>query len=448
MSVRGLGLCYGNRLVLSDLSMAVRAGQLLALMGPMGSGKSSLLRVLAGIAQQNASAKIWGAIHYQGEALGSGPFPALVSQNARMLTASIQENLASHLPNRAGLTLPEQRDRIVQHLERSGLGNLRGTLQMAAVELDLCEQRLLAIARQSIAEPALLCIDEPTAGLDDASSIRVMDVLKSLQPQCAMLIAMHHQGLTKRYADAVALLAGGRIQEYGETKQFFEAPETAAAQTFVGTGTCLVASPDADPESLDDTVPRPPALPSHVRANVSAWAGPRGFVWLERGKLAGTPQPGVFDDLDRDLDALARVGVTRLLTLLERPLQLDQALRARGILAQWEPIADMDAPEFIQCLRICQLVDHWLSEGQTIAVHCRAGHGRTGTVLAAYRIWQGQTAIDAIDGVRQLEPKWIQSPAQVRFLNDFAQWIEQLSETAKADHRAFQAQPAGMGTHP
>ncbi|WP_146152090.1 ATP-binding cassette domain-containing protein [Ahniella affigens] len=434
--------------MLSDLSLQVQAGEMLALMGPMGSGKSSLLRVLAGIAQQNASAKLWGDLRYQGQALGQGPYPALVSQNARMLTASVQENLASHLPNRGQLTWHEQRDRIVHHLECSGLGRLRGHLQMPAVELDLCEQRLLAIARQSIAAPALLCVDEPTAGLDDSGAERVMAALHAQQPQSAILIALHQQDLAKSHAQRVALLAGGRIQEIADARQFFESPASVAARAFVGTGTCLVASPDADPASLDDDTPRPPALPPFVREAVSAWAGPRGFVWLERGRLAGTPQPGVFDDLDRDLDALARVGVTKLLTLLERPLSCEQALRARGIEATWEPIADMDAPEFLQCLRICQLLDHWLTERQIVAVHCRAGHGRTGTVLAAYRIWRGQTAIDAIDGVRQLEPKWIQSAAQVRFLNDFAHWAQQLPSSAHADRHVYLPHAAGVGPNP
>lgn len=426
-------MCYGHKLVLSDIALSVLPGECLVLMGPVGSGKSSLLRALAGMVQQHASVKVWGLVTYQGDALGVRGYPALVSQNARMLTASILENLASHLPNRAGLTLPEQRERICDHLERSGLAHRCSQLAMAAVELPLADQRLLAIARQSIAAPALLCVDEPTAGLDDDDAQRVMNCLAAHRDLRSVLVVTHQQQLARMHADRIALLAGGHVQEIASAAAFFGAPKTQAARTFIGSGQCLVASPDADPETLDEQVLPPPVLPRAVREAVSAWAGPRGFVWLERGRLAGTPQPGVFDDLQQDLDALVRVGVTRLLTLLERPLPCEPELRARGIETAWEPIADMDAPEFLQCLRICRCIDAWLAQGETVAVHCRAGHGRTGTVLAAYRIWHGQPAIDAIDGVRLLEPKWIQSAAQVAFLNAFADWIQRLPGPAQAD---------------
>ena len=160
-------------------------------------------------------------------------------------------------------------------------------------------------------------------------------------------------------------------------------------------------------------------MPKAALNYVGSAAGPRGFLWLKRGQLAGTPVPGVYFDMEYDLKALKRVGITTLLTLTETPLD-ENRLEPFGIKSIWEAIPDMEAPSVEQGMRICKTIEQLLEKKEVIAVHCRAGLGRTGTILAAHLIWEGHDALDALETVRSIEPRWVQSQVQVEFLETFA----------------------------
>ena len=96
----------------------------------------------------------------------------------------------------------------------------------------------------------------------------------------------------------------------------------------------------------------------------------------------------------------------------------------------------MQAPPARDALALCQRMDQWILEGEVIALHCRAGLGRTGTLLAAYWLWCGKgsrSALQAIEHVRRLESAMIQSQPQVDFLTGFdlcVKTIEKDSNTA------------------
>jgi len=423
LGLRGFGIAFRERVVLASVDLDVPARGAFVLLGPAGTGKSTLLRTIAGFNAVNPSLRTWGEAQYLGEPLGSGELPALVAQSARLMIASVLENVVSGLPERQQLTPRDQRALAKRLLDRAGLAEAKDLLDEHVVRLPLALQRHIAILRVAAAGPRLVCVDEPTTDLAAAESERLLRYLRALAEERAVLAVLHNQQHARALGGEGVLLAGGVVQERQPIPSLFDSPRSAACREFARNGTCSVPAPDARSEDLDGSAPAPAPVPEAARRWVSDAFGPRGFLWLKPGILAGTPRPGVVQDIEYDLRALQRVGVTCLVTLLEA--RLDVELLARfGIANVFSPIPDMGAPGVDQAEALCREIAARIERSEIVAVHCHAGLGRTGTVLAAFLIWEGQSALDALESVRRVEPRWVQSEEQVAFLDAFAHSLE------------------------
>lgn len=475
LELRDFGLAYADRTVLKSISFSVPAFACVALLGPSGTGKSTLVRTLAGFNDMNPSVRTWGQASCHGELLDStSRRPALLMQKATLLISTLIDNLCSSLPNRDQLTRIEQREVISQALQDAGQTWALDKLDRPVVDLPLVEQRLIAVVREWLAEPPVLMLDEPTTGLNDADAQRVVDLLLWLRQRQTLIIVLHHLAQARQLATHVVLLASGRVQEEAPVDEFFDHPRSESGRIFLRTGSCPEESEVAEiepenagatdtPEHTSQHTPEQPesasgdtlapvattstppststpplASPLHQPGRVAPPAlggsalpgivirspamGPRGFVWLIPGEMAGTPVPGIVRPTEDDLQALCDVGIRHLVSLTEEPFDPRQAA-AFGLTVTHLPIVDMHAPQLDETIALCQRIDAWRARHEPVAVHCRAGLGRTGTVLACYWMWAGAgriSAIAALEYVRQLNNGMVQSDVQTEFLSRFA----------------------------
>lgn len=180
------------------------------------------------------------------------------------------------------------------------------------------------------------------------------------------------------------------------------------------TATPVIRAPIQLPAPSRDDVELASMVGEVMMRNSSA---PRGFNWIVPGKLAGCPAPGVSAPIDYDMDLLARVGITRLITLTEVDLDQD-ALCRHGLTNIHLPIFDREAPSIGQTHMLLARMQRFIAAGDVLAVHCKAGLGRTGTILAAWLIrYGGLSATGAIERLRRIEPGFIQSAMQEEFLH-------------------------------
>ena len=165
---------------------------------------------------------------------------------------------------------------------------------------------------------------------------------------------------------------------------------------------------------------------------ISAAVGPNSFRWLVPGRLGGAPKPGLLRELDRDLEALERTGADTLVTLTEEPLSPGQRLRPE-LTNIFFPIPDMHAPPLEDAHAMCAHIAGLLARGACVVFHCKAGIGRTGTMLGATLIWHGMPAPEALSTLRGIYRAWVQSEEQEQFLVDFDAYCRASEELSLAD---------------
>lgn len=436
-----------------------------ALLGPSGVGKSTLLRTLGRWNDLRPSFWVHGSLLCDGRDLLRDVEReevqrrfALLQQKARLFTATVLDNAIAGARGDRQLSWSAKRDLACHVLDEWNLlERLKDRLHQPAIVLALAEQRMLALARLASSGASCLLVDEPLRDVEDDLREALLEHLSFVKTKMALVFTTHHQQVARRLADSVVLLADGAMVESGRADAFFSAPSTALGERFVRTGNCWPQPHEQDPEWVahqqaraDSLIPRGQSAEAPVptdeekavgtvsedggapRARMPSWIPtpaesvrrPGGFHWVIDGKLGGTQWPGLLQDESEDLDGLAALGVVHLVNLTEQSFPAE-ALRIRRIEGTHFPIVDMGVPSLEACVEMCVRVRQWLKDEEATVFHCRAGLGRTGTLLACMRVLSGESAVEAIERVRRVNHKYIQSQEQLDFIQVFEEHWEE-----------------------
>lgn len=214
-----------GRRILGPLSLRLEAGGITIVMGPNGSGKTSLLRAMHGLERLNGGSLTWQVPLAETRARQGFVFQAPI-----LLRRSVVDNIAYPLildgvPRRAA------RDAAARRAGEVGLGDM---LDRSALVLSGGERQKLAIARALMRSPEVLFLDEPCANLDPHATREIEAILLAARVAgTAIVMSTHNAGQARRLATDILFLHEGRLAEAAPAAIFFSTPRSPEARAFL-----------------------------------------------------------------------------------------------------------------------------------------------------------------------------------------------------------------------
>jgi polar amino acid transport system ATP-binding protein len=235
LEFRGVSMRFGAHLVIDDLSATLEFAHTLALIGPSGGGKSTLLRLIGGLIAPTA-----GCILADGEPLPLDE-PSLRAYRAKLGIVFQAFNLFPHLSALENIRLPLIRVHGIEPARASKLSlEILDRFQLAdhahkhPAALSGGQRQRVAIARAVAIQPRVLLLDEPTSALDPEMTAEVLELVDELRSEGRPLILVTHEmGFARHTADLVAFVSAGKLLEVDAPEAFFSSPREPESQRFL-----------------------------------------------------------------------------------------------------------------------------------------------------------------------------------------------------------------------
>ena len=242
LSIEALTVSYGGVRVLDQVSLGVERGEMTALLGSSGCGKTTLLRSLNRLTALTRGASLDGRITLDGVDITTieptllrrrvtmvfqqpNPFPMSVFDNI----AYVLREMGSRRPRKRALDRP-----VRDALDRAGLlEEVQGDLGHPALRLSGGQQQRLCIARALAVQPEVLLLDEPCSALDPQSTQVIEDLIVRLRDDVAVVIVTHNLQQAYRIADHVAFMYLGELVEYATVDALFGSPRQQRTKDYV-----------------------------------------------------------------------------------------------------------------------------------------------------------------------------------------------------------------------
>lgn len=219
LCVKGLNCGYHNRQILRDINLDVDAGEIMGIIGPNGSGKTTFLRAISRQLKPKE-----GVIHLDGKDIQQMKYKelarkiAVVAQGVTEDAITVEEFvLMGRIPHFKGLQFLET-NRDFEIAEKCmALTDVIRLKDRPIGQISGGEKQLASIARALAQEPALLLLDEPTTYLDIAHQVGMLDLIRRLnrEMRLSVLMVLHDLNLAGEYCDRLALLCDGKVYKQG-----------------------------------------------------------------------------------------------------------------------------------------------------------------------------------------------------------------------------------------
>ena len=221
LKVEGLNAGYGSVNILWDIGFEVKDGEIVAILGSNGAGKTTMVRTITGMVKASS-----GKVEFNGEDLSGKSSRVIldsgivqVPEGRQLFTEmTVLENLELGAFNK------ETKAHFAENLEKcyNWFPKLRERAKQAAGTLSGGEQQMVAVARALIGMPKLLILDEPTAGLDPKERVRLRELLAGMAQDRIILVATHVVSDVESVATKVILLRAGKIVDAAPVPKLIE----------------------------------------------------------------------------------------------------------------------------------------------------------------------------------------------------------------------------------
>lgn len=229
IEIKNLKVFYGKKNVIKNLNLDIYANEVLAIIGPANSGKSSLLRCLNRMTDFNNEVRVEGDVLLDGQSIYEDEDSTFLRRRVGMvsplpvgLPMSIKENV-TFAPRMAGCTDKAELDFIMEDcLKKAALWDeVKDRLNGLATKLSGGQQQRLTIARALSHHPEVLCLDEFSIAIDPVTTMKIEAVLHELKKDMTVVMVTNVINQAKRLGDRTAMMLNGEILDLDENQKLF-----------------------------------------------------------------------------------------------------------------------------------------------------------------------------------------------------------------------------------
>ena len=242
LEVRGGAVSFGATAALAGVDLAVEAGETVAILGPSGGGKSTLLRAVAGLQPLDRGQILWAGADLAGVPVHRRDFGLMFQDHALFTHRDVAANVAFGLRMR-GASPEARRARAAKMLELVGLG---GFGPRSVATLSGGEAQRVALARALAPEPRLLMLDEPLGSLDRRHRDELAAELRRIPREVGVTVlhVTHDHDEAFAVADRVAVMLDGRLARIGPPAEVWRDPRRSDVARFLGHANVVEVGPD------------------------------------------------------------------------------------------------------------------------------------------------------------------------------------------------------------